>query len=159
MEKPRKKPHRPLEEYLIVDGYNVIFAWDELKNAAEGDLALARDMLTRIMCSYTAFRRCEATIVFDAYKRKGGEGSEEKCGNVTVVYTKEAETADAYVERTSKALADKYTVRVVTSDLEQQYVVLGNGALRVSAREFKREIENTTSEINEVVDKMKLKAK
>ena len=158
-EKPRKKPQRPLEEYLIIDGYNVIFAWDELKNAADGDLALARDMLTRIMCSYTAFRKCGATIVFDAYKRKGGEGSEEKCGNVTVVYTKEAETADAYVERTSKALADKYTVRVVTSDLEQQYVVLGNGALRVSAREFRREIENTTSEINEVVDRMKLKAK
>ena len=155
----KTKPPRNLEEFVIVDGYNVIFAWEELKNAAEADLALARDMLTRIMCNYTAFRKCHATIVFDAYKRRGGEGSEEKCGNVTVVYTKEAETADAYIERSSKALSDKYTVRVVTSDLEQQYIVLGNGALRVSAREFYREIENTTGEINEVVDRMKLRSK
>ena len=116
-------------------------------------------MLTRIMCSYTAFRKCHATIVFDAYKRKGGEGSEEQCGNVKVVYTKEAETADAYVERTSKELVDDYTVRVVTSDLEEQYVVLGHGALRVSAKEFRREIENTTSEINETIDRMKYRSK
>jgi predicted RNA-binding protein with PIN domain len=111
------------------------------------------------MCSYTAFKKCHATIVFDAYKRRGGEGSEEECGNVKVVYTKEAETADAYIEKTSKALVCEYTVRVVTSDLEEQYVVLGHGALRVSAKEFKREIENTTCEINEVVDKMKYKSK
>ena len=157
--KPRNKPYKNLEEYLILDGYNVIFAWDELKKAAESDLALARDVLTRIMCSYTAFRKCHATIVFDAYKRRGGEGSEEECGNVKVVYTKEAETADAYIEKASKALVQDYTVRVVTSDLEEQYVVLGHGALRVSAKEFKREIENTTSEIGEVIDKMKYKSK
>ena len=114
-------------------------------------------MLIRIMCSYTAFRKCHASIVFDAYKRRGGEGSEEKCGNVSVVYTKEAETADAYIERTSKALVDSYTVRVVTSDLEQQYVVLGNGALRVSAKEFRREIENTTEEINETIYQARFK--
>ncbi len=160
-EAPRKrgKAYKNLEEHVILDGYNVIFAWDELSKTAQIDLSLARDILTRIMCSYTAFRKCEATIVFDAYKRHGGEGSEEKCGNVTVVYTKEAETADAYIERVSKALVSDYTVRVVTSDLEQQYVVLGNGALRVSAKEFRREIENTTSEINEAVDKMKYKSK
>ena len=157
--KPRSKPYRNLKEYLILDGYNVIFAWDKLKRAAESDLALARDVLTRIMCSYTAFRKCHATIVFDAYKRRGGEGSEEECGNVKVVYTKEAETADAYIEKASKALVSDYTVRVVTSDLEEQYVVLGHGALRVSVGEFKREIENTTDEINEVVDKMKIKSK
>lgn len=151
--KRRTKAPRPLDEYLIVDGYNVIFAWDELKKTAESDLALARDILTRIVCNYTAFRRCQATVVFDAYKRRGGEGSEEQCGNVKVVYTKEAETADAYIERTSKTLVEKYTVRVVTSDLEQQYIVLGNGALRVSAKEFRREIENTTAEINETIDK------
>ena len=151
--KRRTKAPRPLDEYLIVDGYNVIFAWEELKKTAESDLALARDILTRIVCNYTAFRRCQATVVFDAYKRRGGEGSEEQCGNVKVVYTKEAETADAYIERTSKTLVEKYTVRVVTSDLEQQYIVLGNGALRVSAKEFRREIESTTAEINETIDK------
>ena len=158
-EAPRRKgkTYKNLEEYVIIDGYNVIFAWDELKKTAESDLALARDMLIRIMCSYTAFRKCHASIVFDAYKRRGGEGSEEKCGNVSVVYTKEAETADAYIERTSKALVDSYTVRVVTSDLEQQYVVLGNGALRVSAKEFRREIENTTEEINETIYQARFK--
>ena len=155
----RSKPYKNLEEYVILDGYNVIFAWEELSRTAEVDLALARDMLTRIMCSYTAFRKCHATIVFDAYKRKGGEGSEEECGNVKVIYTKEAETADAYIEKASKALVDSYTVRVVTSDLEEQYVVLGHGALRVSAKEFRREIENTTSEINETIDRMKYKSK
>ena len=155
----RSKPYKNLEEYVILDGYNVIFAWEELARTAESDLALARDMLTRIMCSYTAFRKCHATIVFDAYKRKGGEGSEEECGNVKVIYTKEAETADAYIEKASKALVDSYTVRVVTSDLEEQYVVLGHGALRVSAKEFRREIENTTSEINETIDRMKYKSK
>ena len=158
-QKRKGKPYKNLEEYLILDGYNVIFAWEELAKTAESDLSLARDMLTRIMCSYTAFRKCHATIVFDAYKRKGGEGSEEQCGNVKVVYTKEAQTADAYVEWTSKALVDDYTVRVVTSDLEEQYVVLGHGALRVSAKEFRREIENTTSEINETIDRMKYRSK
>ena len=157
--KRKSKSYKNLEEYLILDGYNVIFAWDELKVAAESDLSLARDILTRIMCSYTAFRKCHATIVFDAYKRKGGEGSEEQCGNVKVVYTKEAETADSYIEKASKSLVENHTVRVVTSDLEEQYVILGNGALRVSAKEFRREIENTTSEINETIEKMKYKSK
>ena len=157
--KRKGKVYNNLSEYLLLDGYNVIFAWDELKATAESDLALARDILTRILCSYTAFRKCHATIVFDAYKRRGGEGSEEQCGNVKVVYTKEAETADSYIEKTSKILVDNYTVRVVTSDLEEQYVILGNGALRVSAKEFKREIENTTSEINETIDKMKYRSK
>ena len=157
--KRKNKAYKNLEEYLILDGYNVIFAWDELKVTAESDLSLARDILTRIMCSYTAFRKCHATIVFDAYKRKGGEGSEEQCGNVKVVYTKEAETADSYIEKASKSLVENHTVRVVTSDLEEQYVILGNGALRVSAKEFRREIENTTSEINETIEKMKYKSK
>jgi predicted RNA-binding protein with PIN domain len=155
----KAKPRAPLDEYLIIDGYNVIFAWDELNKTAEGDLSLARDILTRIVCNYTAFRKCHATIVFDAYKRRGGEGSEEQCGNVKVVYTKEAETADTYIERTSKVLVESYTVRVVTSDLEQQYIVLGNGALRVSAKEFRREIESTTAEINETIDRAKLRQK
>lgn len=153
--KRKTTPHKNLTEHVILDGYNLIFAWDELKSAAERDFSLARDMLTRIMCSYTAFRKCHATVVFDAYKRRGGEGSEELCGNVRIVYTKEAQTADSYIEKLSKELVDEYTVRVVTSDLEEQNIILGNGALRVSPKEFRREIENTTSEINEVIDKIK----
>lgn len=157
--KRKTTPHKNLTEHVILDGYNLIFAWDELKSAAERDFSLARDMLTRIMCSYTAFRKCHATVVFDAYKRRGGEGSEELCGNVRIVYTKEAQTADSYIEKLSKELVDEYTVRVVTSDLEEQNIILGNGALRVSPKEFRREIENTTSEINEVIDKIKYGAK
>ena len=157
--KTRRKasPHKNLEEYVVLDGYNLIFAWDELKYAAECDFSLARDMLIRIMCSYTAFRKCHATIVFDAYKRPGGEGSEERCGNVKVVYTKEAQTADSYIEKLSKELVESYTVRVVTSDYEEQNIILGNGALRVSPKEFHSEVENTTSEINDVINKIKLK--
>ena len=157
--KARRKSsaHKNLEEYVILDGYNLIFAWDELKYAAECDFSLARDMLIRIMCSYTAFRKCHASIVFDAYKRQGGEGSEERCGNVKVVYTKEAQTADSYIEKLSKELVESYTVRVVTSDYEEQNIILGNGALRVSPKEFHSEVENTTSEINDVIDKIRLK--
>lgn len=157
--KARRKSsaHKNLEEYVILDGYNLIFAWDELKYAAECDFSLARDMLIRIMCSYTAFRKCHASIVFDAYKRQGGEGSEELCGNVKVVYTKEAQTADSYIEKLSKELVESYTVRVVTSDYEEQNIILGNGALRVSPKEFHAEVENTTSEINDVINKIKLK--
>ena len=157
--KARRKSsaHKNLEEYVILDGYNLIFAWDELKYAAECDFSLARDILVRIMCSYTAFRKCHASIVFDAYKRQGGEGSEELCGNVKVVYTKEAQTADSYIEKLSKELVESYTVRVVTSDYEEQNIILGNGALRVSPKEFHAEVENTTSEINDVINKIKLK--
>ena len=157
--KKRATPPRNLAEHVIIDGYNTIFAWEELKRASTSDFSLARDMLTRIMCDYTAFRKAHATIVFDAYKRRGGEGSEEQCGNVKIVYTKESETADSYIEKLSKELVSDYTVRVVTSDLEEQNVILGNGALRVSPREFRLEIENTTSEINEVIEKFKYKSK
>ena len=157
--KKRATPPRNLAEHVIIDGYNTIFAWEELKRASTSDFSLARDMLTRIMCDYTAFRKAHATIVFDAYTRRGGEGSEEQCGNVKIVYTKESETADSYIEKLSKELVSDYTVRVVTSDLEEQNVILGNGALRVSPREFRLEIENTTSEINEVIEKFKYKSK
>ena len=154
-EKPKRRQTtaKKLGEYVILDGYNVIFGWDELKAVADGDFSLPRDMLTRIMCNYTAFRKSHAMIVFDAYKRRGTEGSEEQCGNVKIVFTKESETADAYIERVSKELVSDYTVRVVTSDLEEQNIVLGNGALRVSPREFHREIENTSGEINEIIER------
>ena len=149
------RPNDEIVAYIIIDGYNVIFAIDELKRVADTDIALARDILIRTMCNYTAFRKCHAEIVFDAYKRKGAGGSVEKCGNVTVVYTKEGMTADSYVEKATYDLAKTHTVRVVTTDLAEQNVVLGSGGLRVSAREFKIEIESTTAEINEIIDKYK----
>ena len=151
------KPYKKLDEYIILDGYNVIFAWDDLKAVADSDLSLARDILIRLMCNYTAFRKCHSIIVFDAYKRRGGEGSEEIYGNVKVVYTKEAETADAYIEKTTYSIARDNLVRVVTSDLEEQYMILGNGALRASAKEFREEVESTTAEIREAIESFKRK--
>ena len=153
-EKVRKNRPRG-EDYVIIDGYNMIFAWEFLRRYAEMDISLARDILIRIMCSYSAFRRCKCIIVFDAYKRSGGEGSEEEISGVLVVYTKENETADAYVEKTTSSLAEKHTVRVVTSDLEEQRVVLGSGGLRVSTREFALELERLEDDIREIIDSIR----
>ncbi len=143
------------DDFVIIDGYNMIFAWDFLRRYAEMDISLARDILIRIMCSYSAFRRCKCIIVFDAYKRSGGEGSEEEINGVLVVYTRENETADAYVEKATASLADKHTVRVVTSDLEEQRIVLGAGGLRVSTREFALELERLEDDIQEIIDSIR----
>ncbi len=153
-EKPRKeKPKGDL--YLIIDGYNLIFAWDFLKSYSDKDISLARDILTRLMCSYSAFKKCKVIIVFDAYKRKGGEGSSEHYGNVSVIYTRESQTADSYIEKAVHTLAPKNTVRVVTNDFSEQMMVLGSGALRVSAREFAAEIDSFSGEIDEIISSIK----
>ena len=153
-EKPKKQKPRG-DDYLLIDGYNFIFAADEFRRLAEKDIALARDTLTRIMCDYSAFRRVKVIIVFDAYKRKGGEGSVERLGDVSVVYTKESETADAYIERTTHDVAPTNRVRVVTSDMQEQLIVLGSGGLRVSASEFVRELQLNDAEIKEAIDSLK----
>ena len=140
----RVKQKNKGEEYLIIDGYNLIFAWDKLKRLAEAELAHARDTLIHIMCNYRGFKKCNLILVFDAYKRRDNEGSEESIGGITVVYTKERQTADAYIERSTYTLSEKNTVRVVTSDYEEQLIILGNGATRVPAREFIEEVEATT---------------
>ena len=150
-ERPKKLKPRG-EEYVIIDGYNFIFAIDELRRAAESDLARARDVLTRLMCDYAAFRKCRVIIAFDAYKRRGGEGSVEEIGPVTVVYTRECQTADSYIERTTYEIAEEHSVRVVTSDYQEQLIILGNGGLRVSAREFYAEILETLKLIREKID-------
>ncbi len=150
-ERPRKQKPRG-EEYIIIDGYNFIFAIDDLRRAAESDLARTRDLLTRLMCDYAAFRKCRVIIAFDAYKRKGGEGSVEEIGPVTVVYTRESQTADSYIERTTYEIAENHSVRVVTSDYQEQLVVLGSGGLRVSAREFYAEILDTLRLIREKIE-------
>ncbi len=147
-----KKPKPRAEELILIDGYNLIFAWDELKKSAERDFALARDVLIRLMCSYSAFKKCKIIIVFDAYKRKGGEGSTEQYGNVSVVYTKERETADTYIERAAHELATEHFLRVVTSDMQEQYIILGVGGFRVSTAEFKKEVEAVSLEIKEVIE-------
>ena len=150
-ERPKKfKPKG--EEYVIIDGYNFIFAVDDMRKIAESDLALARDVLIRMMCDYSAFRRCRVIIAFDAYKRQGGEGSVEDIGRVTVIYTKETQTADSFIERTTYEIADNHNVRVVTSDYQEQLVILGSGGLRVSAREFYSEILDTVKLIRETIE-------
>ena len=150
--KERPKKQKPKgEEYIIIDGYNFIFAVDALRRAAESDLARARDVVTRLMCDYAAFRKCRVIIAFDGYKRKG-EGSIEQFGPVTVVYTKEKQTADSYIERTTYEIADNHSVRVVTSDYQEQLVILGSGGLRVSAREFYLEILDNLKLIREKIE-------
>lgn len=152
--KPRKLKPRG-EDYVIIDGYNFIFASEKFRKLSEKDISLARDTLTRIMCDYSAFRRCKVIIVFDAYKRQGGEGSLEKYGDVSVVYTKEAETADRYIEKTTHDIAEEHNVRVVTSDYQEQLVVLGSGGLRVSATEFMKELDLNGKEIKEAIESLK----
>ena len=150
-ERPKKMKPRG-EEYIIIDGYNFLFAIDEMRKMAESDMARARDVLARMMCDYAAFRRCRVIIVFDAYNRSGGEGSVTELGAVSVVYTKESQTADAYIERTTYEISGEHSVRVVTSDYQEQLVILGNGGLRVSAREFYGELLDTVKAIREKID-------
>lgn len=150
-ERPKKQKPKG-ESYVIIDGYNFIFANESLQKAANCDVSHARDVVTRMMCDYTSFHRCRAIIVFDAYKRGGGLGSVEECGNVKVVYTKESETADAFIERTTHDLASEHSVRVVTSDFQEQLMILGSGGLRVSAVEFYGELLSTASLIKETAE-------
>ena len=136
------------KEYLVVDGYNIIFAWEELKSLAKTSMDAARTALIEIFSNYQGYRRCKVIVVFDAYKIKGGERRQEKHGSVDVVFTKEGETADTYIERLTYEMNGKYRVRVATSDRQEQIVALGNGAFRLSASELKGEIERTNLEIS-----------
>ena len=136
------------KEYLIVDGYNIIFAWDELNSLSRISMDAARTALIEILSNYQGYRKCKVIAVFDAYKIKGGERRQEKHGAVDVVFTKEAETADTYIERLSYEMNGKYRVRVATSDRQEQIIALGNGAFRLSASELKAEIQRTNLEIS-----------
>ena len=139
----------PTEEYLLVDGYNIIFAWDELKALAAYSLDAARDQLIALMCDFNGMRGLHLILVFDAYRVAGGRGSVEKRGNIDIVYTREAETADAYIEKAAYQLRDKQRVRVATSDGMEQLIILASGALRISAREFRREVEQAEGELKD----------
>ena len=138
-------------EYLLVDGYNIIFAWDELKAIAEENLDAARKQLCDILSNYRGFRKCRVIAVFDAYKVKGGQGSVEKYHGIHVVYTKEAETADAYIERATYEIGRHHRVRVATSDGPEQLIILGHGALRISASAFRQEVEEAEGQIARIL--------
>ena len=141
------RPQKGGEEYLLVDGYNIIFAWDDLKAVARDNLDAARKQLCDLLCNYQGVRKCHVIVVFDAYKVKGGLGSVEKYHNIHVVYTKEAETADAYIEKATYEIGREHRVKVATSDGPEQLIILGHGALRLSAAAFRAEMEETMGQM------------
>lgn len=139
----------PLEEYLLVDGYNIIFSWEELKELAKTNLDGARQRLMDILCNYQGFQNCHLILVFDAYRVQGHRCEVQAYHNIHIVYTKEAETADQYIEKVVHELGKKYRVRVATSDGLEQVIILGQGGLRMSASELKEEVERVNQAIRE----------
>lgn len=151
---PKAVPLPEGPEYLLVDGYNIIFAWEELAELARTDLDAARHRLIQILCNYQGYRRCELILVFDAYKVKGNPGNIERHHGIHVVYTKEAETADMYIEKVTHTLAKEHRVRVATSDGLEQIIILGHGAIRVPARQFREEVEQVERAIREILESL-----
>ncbi len=139
------------KEYLLVDGYNIIFAWDELRKIADESIDAARDKLINMLCNYQGVKKMELILVFDAYKVEGGKGSVTKEGGIYVVYTKEAETADAYIERTTHELRKQHHVKVATSDGLEQVIIMSSGALRMSARDLYMEVNSVKKDIREYI--------
>ena len=148
-----KREPVPEKEILLVDGYNVLFAWEEWKDCLQDSFDAARQQLMDLMCDYAGMTGKEVILVFDAYKVKGGTGSAEKYKNIYVVYTREAQTADAFIEKTTLLARQRARVRVVTSDRPEQLIALGNEALRTSAREFRREVIRVQGNIAEYLAK------
>ena len=145
-------PKKP--EYLLVDGYNIIFAWDELKELAAYDVEIARHALTDALDNYASHRDIHLILVFDAYKVKGNPGSVEHYSSIDIVYTKEAQTADSYIEKLAHDLSRDYHVRVATGDGLEQLIILGAGALRMSARELRNEINVSNEELRGLIQKL-----
>lgn len=143
------KPQPKRKEYLLIDGYNIICAWEDLKELSKVDLKAARDKLIDILCNYQGYRGMTLILVFDAYKVKGFNGEKYAHNNIYVVYTKEAETADSYIEKTVHDLSKKHDVTVATSDNLEQIIIFGQGARRMSASEFYREVKFVEDEIRE----------
>ena len=150
--KSKEKKLNYKEEYILVDGYNIIFAWEELKNAAKENIDLARNSLITKLINYKAVKGCRLAVVFDAYKVKGNLGDVEKVNGIDIVYTKEAETADTYIERLSHTLSSEYLVRVATSDNLEQMIIVGAGALRVSAKQFEKEVADVEKAIRDFLN-------
>lgn len=137
------------KEYLLVDGYNIIFAWDDLRDLANDNLEAARVKLADILCNYQGYKKNEVILVFDGHKSKGNLGSIIHYHNIDIVYTKEAETADQFIEAVTQQMARKCQIRVATSDALEQIIILGKGASRVTARELKIEIDIVNKNIRE----------
>lgn len=150
--KSNRSPKYDGTEYLLVDGYNVIFSWEHLKKLSQDNIDGARNALINTLCNYQGYKKCEVILVFDAYKVKGNTREVEKINNINIVYTKEAETADMYIEKVSHKLAKNHKVRVVTSDALEQLIILGGGALRVSSREFLFEIQQAEEDIRNIIE-------
>ena len=145
-----KLPIRPpRQQYLIVDGYNMIFAWDHLKDLAQQDLEAARRQLCDMLSSYAGFKKCRLVVVFDGYKVKGNPGEKEQFSGIQVVFTKENETADAYMEALAAQIGGNYNVRLASSDALVQVSTLRSGVLRVSARELLSEIQQAKKEMQQ----------
>jgi len=153
-ERVKIQPAKVMEEYLLVDGYNIIFAWEQLRELAKVNIDAAREALIEILSNYQGFRKCHVIAVFDAYRVKGGERRFEKYDNVDVVYTKEAETADMYIEKTAheKSKGKDNLVRVATSDRLEQLIIVGGGAFKMSADELKLEIQQADEEIAKYIE-------
>ncbi len=147
-----KKKAEPRKEYLLVDGYNMIFAWPELKALASRDIKAARDRLMDILSNYAGYEKENVILVYDAYKVNGGQERIERYHNIDVVFTREAETADLYIEKAAHELSKKYTVTVATSDNVEQVIIFGAGAYRLSAMNFLEKVKKTEAEIAEIID-------
>ena len=143
----------PKQRYIIVDGYNIIFAWEDLAVLAKEDLDAARRRLCDILSSYSGFTKCRLVVVFDGYKQKGNPGEKSQFHNIQVVYTKEGETGDAYIEALVAQIGNNYSVRVATSDSLVQLASLRSGVLRMSARELREEVENAHKEMGKFLSK------
>ena len=145
--KRRRREKEGRQEYLLVDGYNIIFSWEELRELSEKDIGAARGKLADILSNYQGYRKCTLILVYDAYKVEGNPGEVMKYHNIYIVYTKEAETADQYIEKTVRRIAKDAAVTVATSDGLEQVIILGQGANRMSAPGLKEEIERTLAEV------------
>lgn len=153
----RQKEKEAVPQYLLVDGYNIIFAWEELRELAKVNIDSARDKLIDIMCNYQGHKGMNLILVFDAYKVKENPGSDEKHYNIQVVYTKEAETADQYIEKFAHQMGRKYNVTVATSDGTEQVIIRGQGCLLLSAKELEEEVKISNQQIREEIENRKQK--
>lgn len=154
-DKKVRLPEHKGPDYLLVDGYNIIFAWDDLKKIANENLDAARAELVKRMCNYQGYAGCELILVFDAYRVKGKHREVEKYCNINIVFTIESETADSYIERVTHELSKEHRVRVATSDGVEQMIILGNGAMRISAAEFRKRCDDAEAAIREYISAMK----
>ena len=144
-----KKRYEKKDSYLLVDGYNILFAWDELNELAKVNIDGARTKLLDIMCNYQGFMGCNLIVVFDAYRVKGHECEILSYHNINVVYTKEAQTADSYIEQFAHEMGKKHNVVVATSDRLEQMIIIGSGCIRISARDFYNEVTRVENLIRE----------